>query len=57
MGSHCSEAMTLVYDLLLFPKHLEGPWSWLRAFPDQRFVLDHLGKPLIKAGILEPWSK
>ena len=50
------EAYELSYDLLLFPNHLEGAVKLLEEFPRQRFVLDHLGKPLIKAGILEPWK-
>jgi predicted TIM-barrel fold metal-dependent hydrolase len=27
----------------------------VRACPDTRFVLDHFGKPGIKAGLLDPW--
>ncbi len=46
----------LVYDLLLFPKHLERAVKLVEKFPRQCFVLDHLGKPLIKAGIMEPWK-
>ena len=46
----------LVYDLLLFPKHLERAVKLVEKFPRQRFVLDHLGKPPIKAGIMEPWN-
>jgi L-fuconolactonase len=26
-------------------------------FPQQRFVLDHLAKPLIRSGTLSPWSQ
>jgi len=47
----------LSYDLLLFPKHLQRAFELVCLFPDQRFVLDHLSKPLIKAGILEPWRE
>lgn len=50
------EAHKLAYDLLLFPKHLERAVKLVESFPRQRFVLDHLGKPLIKAGIMEPWK-
>jgi len=46
----------LVYDLLLFPRHLRRATQVAKAFPDQRFVLDHLGKPLIKSGELRPWE-
>lgn len=50
------EQYGLVYDLLLFPKHLAYAAELVKAFPRQRFVLDHLGKPLIKAGQMEPWK-
>jgi L-fuconolactonase len=46
----------LSYDLLLFPKHLKKARQLVKAFPHQRFVLDHLGKPLIKSGELRPWE-
>jgi len=47
----------LSYDLLLFPKHLQRAFELVSLFPDQRFVLDHLSKPFIKAGILDPWRE
>jgi L-fuconolactonase len=47
----------LSYDLLLFPKHLERAAELLKMFPDQRFVLDHLGKPPIRSGELKSWKK
>jgi len=49
------ERYDLVYDLLLFPRHLNNAVKLVEAFPRQRFVLDHMGKPQIKAGIMEPW--
>ena len=50
------EAYELSYDLLLFPRHLTRAVKLARTFPNQRFVLDHLGKPDIKAGKMEPWK-
>ena len=50
------EAYKLSYDLLLFPRHLRPAVELVKAFPNQRFVLDHLGKPLIKEGRMEPWK-
>jgi L-fuconolactonase len=47
----------LTFDLLLFPKHLQRAYELVSLFPDQRFVLDHLSKPDIKAGILDPWQE
>lgn len=46
----------LSYDLLLFPKHLERAIELVSMFPDQRFVLDHISKPFIKSGIIQPWK-
>jgi L-fuconolactonase len=50
-------AHDLTYDLLLFPKHLERAIELVSMFPDQKFVLDHISKPFIKSGILDPWRK
>lgn len=47
----------LVYDLLLFPKHLPAACELVAQFPNQPFVLDHLAKPFIKAGVLSPWAE
>ena len=46
----------LTYDLLLFPKHLERAIELVSMFPDQRFALDHISKPFIKAGMMQPWK-
>jgi L-fuconolactonase len=46
----------LTYDLLLRPQHLPAAIEVVRQFPRQRFVVDHIAKPLIKAGALAPWE-
>ncbi len=46
----------LTYDLLLYPEHLQVAIDVVKRFPDQPFVLDHIAKPFIKDGILEPWA-
>lgn len=46
----------LVYDLLLFPRHLPVAIEVVRRFPNQCFVLDHIAKPAIKERRLEPWA-
>lgn len=46
----------LTYDLLLFEKHLPVAIKFVEKFPHQRFVLDHISKPLIKDQILSPWD-
>jgi L-fuconolactonase len=46
----------LVYDLLIFPKHLAVACDLVARFPEQSFVLDHIAKPFIRRGALEPWD-
>jgi L-fuconolactonase len=46
----------LTYDLLLFTKHLPAACELVAKFPEQTFVLDHISKPLIKDGKIEPWK-
>jgi L-fuconolactonase len=46
----------LAYDLLLFPKHLPVACELVGKFPEQVFVLDHISKPFIKDGKIEPWK-
>jgi L-fuconolactonase len=46
----------LTYDVLIHPRHLPAATELCRRFPAQRFVLDHLAKPFIKAGQREPWA-
>ncbi|MEU0533262.1 amidohydrolase family protein [Amycolatopsis tolypomycina] len=46
----------LVYDLLVVPHQLPAAIAAVRALPDLTFVLDHLAKPPIASGDLEPWA-
>jgi L-fuconolactonase len=47
----------LTYDLLLFPRHLPIACDVVKRFPDQRFVLDHIAKPPVRAKEIEPWAR
>ena len=47
----------LAYDILVFPRQLPAAIKLVREFPDQRFVLDHIAKPAIAKGRLEPWQR
>lgn len=47
----------LTYDILIFPKQLPAAIALVRQFPEQPFVLDHIAKPLIRDGVLEPWRE
>ncbi|MER5577478.1 amidohydrolase family protein [Streptomyces massasporeus] len=46
----------LVYDLVVLPHQLPACVRAAAALPGLTFVLDHLGKPPIAAGALEPWA-
>jgi L-fuconolactonase len=49
-------SFNLAYDLLLFPKQLPAAVKVVEKFPQQRFVLDHIAKPLIRSGMMQPWK-
>ncbi|WP_369250941.1 amidohydrolase [Streptomyces sp. R41] len=46
----------LVYDLVVVPHQLPACAKAAAALPELTFVLDHLGKPPIASGDLEPWA-
>jgi L-fuconolactonase len=46
----------LVYDLLVLPHQLPACVKAAASLPGLTFVLDHLGKPPIASGALEPWA-
>lgn len=46
----------LVYDVLTTPHQLAAAVAAARAVPDLVFVLDHLSKPNVAGGVLEPWA-
>jgi L-fuconolactonase len=56
-GIRLLKKFDLVYELLIFPRHLPYAMQLVKKFPDQKFVLDHLAKPLIKDKILSPWKE
>jgi len=47
----------IAYDILIYPKHLPVAAEFVGHFPNQRFALDHLGKPAVKTGGLHPWKE
>ena len=51
------EEFGLAYDILIYARHLGVAAEFVRQFPRQRFVLDHLAKPPIKSGDLREWER
>lgn len=45
------------YDILIYPDQLPYAAELVMMYPDQKFVLDHLGKPHIKTGAITGWMK
>lgn len=45
----------LTYDILIFARHLPAAAQFVDRHPNGRFVLDHIAKPRIAAGEIEPW--
>lgn len=56
-GIAALERHGLAYDILIYARQLPEAIRFASAFPDQRFVLDHLGKPDIRGGAFESWRR
>jgi L-fuconolactonase len=56
-GISLLEEFDLAYDILIYTKHLPIAAEFVRRFPRQRFVLDHLAKPPIKKGAVDDWAR
>jgi len=46
----------LAFDLLVRPREMPIALEVVRSEPGMRFVIDHLAKPDIKSGVIEPWA-
>lgn len=49
-------ARGLRYDLLVKPPHLKYVVPLAEQVPDLRMVINHIAKPLIAQGVVEPWA-
>ena len=47
----------LTYDILVYARQLRAAIDFAEALPDQRLVLDHLGKPDIRNGAFDGWRR
>ena len=54
-GIRAVGAAGLAYDLLVRSRELPAALQLARELPEVRFVIDHLAKPPIATGELEPW--
>ncbi len=50
------EKFGYTYDILVFPHQLGAVLEFVKQFPNQKFVIDHIAKPYIKDGFYEGWA-
>ena len=55
-GIRALKPFGLIYDILIFERHLPQTSVFVDRHPSQVFVLDHIAKPRIKDGAFEPWN-
>lgn len=55
-GVRAMQPSGLVYDILIFERHLPQTIEFVDRHPNQIFVVDHIAKPRIREAVLEPWT-
>jgi len=55
-GISLLEKHNFTYDILVFPHQLGSVLEFVKKFPHQKFVIDHIAKPYIKDGYFEGWA-
>ncbi len=51
------EKFNLTYDILVYPNQLSNTILFVSNFPNQTFILNHIGKPNIKNKELDTWKE
>ncbi|WP_346882610.1 amidohydrolase family protein [uncultured Algibacter sp.] len=55
-GIKALEKHNFTYDILIFPHQLGATLEFVKKFPNQKFVIDHIAKPYIKDGFYDGWA-
>lgn len=55
-GISLLEKYNFTYDILVFPHQLGAVLEFVKKFPNQKFVIDHIAKPYIKDGYFDGWA-
>ncbi len=50
------EKYNFTYDILIYENQLNNAIHFVRQFPNQKFILNHIAKPKIGKGIIKPWA-
>ena len=56
-GIHLLNGTDLVYDILIYERHLPIAIQFVDRHPNQKFLIDHLAKPRIRAAEISPWRE
>jgi L-fuconolactonase len=55
-GISLLEKYNYTYDILVMPHQLGAALEFVKQFPNQKFVIDHIAKPYIKDGYYDGWA-
>ena len=55
-GISLLEKYNYTYDILIFPHQLGATLEFVKRFPNQKFIIDHIAKPYIKDGFFDGWA-
>lgn len=55
-GISLLERYGYTYDILIFPHQLGATLEFVKRFPNQKFIIDHIAKPYIKDGFFDGWA-
>ncbi|MFY0712502.1 amidohydrolase family protein [Seonamhaeicola sp. NFXS20] len=55
-GVSALEKYNYTYDILVYPHQLGATLEFIKRFPKQKFVIDHIAKPYIKDGFYDGWA-
>ena len=56
-GIRALQSTGLVYDILIYERHLPPAIQFVDRHPNQIFVLDHIAKPRIRDRVFSPWRE
>jgi L-fuconolactonase len=56
-GIDLLQSYGLAYDILIFERHLPQTVAFVDRHLGQVFVIDHIGKPRIRDGVMSPWRE
>lgn len=56
-GVRTLASLDLSFDICVDHRHLANVVKFAEQTPDVRMVLDHIGKPAIKQGVMHPWAE